>query len=114
MHNSGWVQSPGAEVLLDPAKQPALRDYVLGVVGRFRDDPRVHAWDIWNEPDNMNRPAYVDKEPANKVDLVLPLLKKAFAWAREAKPSQPLTSGVWIGTWPDPDKAQSHRAGSVI
>ena len=104
VHNSGWVQSPGAEVLLDPAKQPALEGYVMGVVGRFRDDPRIHAWDVWNEPDNMNRPAYVDHEPANKVDLVLPLLKKAFAWAREAKPSQPLTSGVWIGTWPDPGK----------
>jgi hypothetical protein len=104
VHNSGWVQSPGAEVLQDSSKQPALRDYVLGVVGRFRDDHRVHAWDVWNEPDNMNRPAYIDKEPVNKVDLVLPLLKKAFAWAREAKPSQPLTSGVWIGTWPDPEK----------
>ncbi len=104
VHNSGWVQCPGAEVLLDPAKQPALKGYVLGVVGRFRQDRRVHAWDIWNEPDNMNRPAYVEKEPPNKVDLVLPLLKLAFAWAREAKPSQPLTSGVWIGTWPDPEK----------
>ena len=104
VHNSGWVQSPGAKVLMDPAKQPALKDYVLGVVSRFRDDRRVHVWDIWNEPDNMNRPAYVEKEPTNKVDLVLPLLKQAFAWAREAKPSQPLTSGVWIGTWPDPEK----------
>jgi len=104
LHNSGWVQGPGADILRDPAKQPPLRDYVLGVVGHFRDDRRVRAWDVWNEPDNINRPAYVDKEPVNKVDLVLPLLKQAFAWAREAKPSQPLTSGVWIGTWPDPDK----------
>ncbi|HYG35834.1 MAG TPA: family 16 glycoside hydrolase [Clostridia bacterium] len=104
LHNSGWVQSPGAEILLNPDKHSALKDYVVGVVGHFRNDRRVHAWDVWNEPDNINRPAYVDKEPANKVDLVLPLLKKAFAWAREANPSQPLTSGVWIGTWPDPDK----------
>ncbi len=104
VHNSGWVQSPGARELLDPSKRPALRDYAVGVVSRFRDDRRVRAWDIWNEPDNMNRPAYVDQEPTNKVELVLPLLKQAFAWAREAKPSQPLTSGVWIGTWPDPEK----------
>lgn len=104
LHNSGWVQSPGAEVLKITAKQATLRDYVLGVVGHFRNDPRVHAWDVWNEPDNMNRPAYVNQEPANKVDLVLPLLKKAFAWAREARATQPLTSGVWIGTWPDPAK----------
>lgn len=104
VHNSGWVQSPGAAVLQDPAKQSTLESYVAGVVGRFREDPRVLAWDVWNEPDNMNRPAYVEQEPTNKVDLVLPLLKKAFAWARQADPSQPLTSGVWIGTWPDPDK----------
>lgn len=104
LHNSGWVQSPGADVLRDPTKQPALKEYVLGVVGRFQSDRRVHAWDVWNEPDNVNRPAYVDQEPPNKADLVLPLLKQAFAWAREANPSQPLTSGVWIGTWPDPDK----------
>jgi hypothetical protein len=104
LHNSGWVQSPGAEVLQDPARQARLKDYVLGVVGHFRSDQRIHAWDVWNEPDNINRPAYVEKEPANKVDLVLPLLKQAFAWARSANPSQPLTSGVWIGTWPDPNK----------
>ena len=104
VHNSGWVQSPGKEVLLDPAKQPRLKDYVIGVVGHFREDRRVVAWDVWNEPDNMNRPAYVDLEPPNKVELVLPLLKQAFVWARAARPSQPLTSGVWIGTWPDPEK----------
>ena len=26
-----------------------------------------------------------------------------FAWAREADPSQPLTSGVWVGNWGDPN-----------
>jgi hypothetical protein len=104
VHNSGWVQSPGAAVLMDARRQPALKDYVKGVVARFRDDRRVHAWDIWNEPENMNRPAYIEKEPVNKVELMLPLLKQTFAWAREINPSQPLTSGVWIGTWPDPEK----------
>ena len=104
VHNSGWVQSPGKEVLQDPASQARLKDYVAGVVGHFRNDRRVLAWDVWNEPDNVNRPAYVEQEPANKVELVLPLLKQAFGWARAADPSQPLTSGVWIGTWPDPDK----------
>jgi hypothetical protein len=64
----------------------------------------VLAWDIWNEPDNTNRSSYAAKEPPNKSALVLPLLKGAFEWAREANPSQPLTSAVWIGTWPDPEK----------
>jgi hypothetical protein len=103
VHNSGWVQTPGADVLRDPAQHPALRSYVLGVVTRFGKDPRVAVWDVWNEPDNMNRSSYAQLEPPNKVDLVLPLLKQAFAWAREAQPTQPLTSGVWIGNWGDPN-----------
>ncbi len=105
LHNSRWVQSPGADVLKNPAPhEAALRAYVVGVVGRFRDDPRVQVWDIWNEPDNTNGASYGKQEPANKPALVLPLLKKAFAWAREAKPSQPLTSGVWIGNWADANR----------
>ena len=96
-HNSGWVQGPGAEALQAPAARPRLREYVLGVVGRFADDPRVVVWDVWNEPDNLDggavkRPGL---EPKNKVALVNALLPEAFAWAREAKPTQPLTSGVW-------------------
>ena len=103
VHNSGWVQNPGAEVLQDPARHPPLRDYVLAVVGRFRADARVAVWDVWNEPDNTNASAYGNVELPDKAARVLPLLGKAFAWAREARPAQPLTSGVWIGTWADPD-----------
>jgi len=66
IHNSGWVQSPGAAVLTDPARVESLRGYVQGVVGHFRNDPRVLAWDIFNEPDNTNRPAYVAYEPLDK------------------------------------------------
>lgn len=98
-HNSGWVQSPGADVLKDPSKYPMLKDYVVGVIGHFKDDARVDVWDIWNEPDNPV-PQYKDVELPNKNELVRPLLEKAFAWAREAKPTQPLTSGVWVGNWP--------------
>lgn len=104
VHNSGWMQTPGADVLKDPAKHPALRAYVVGVMGHFANDPRVHVWDVWNEPDNINAPAYSSLEPKDKPALVLPLLKQVFAWCREAKVSQPLTSGVWQGTWGDPAK----------
>ena len=32
---------------------PRLEAYVKGVVGAFANDPRMLAWDIWNEPDNL-------------------------------------------------------------
>lgn len=103
VHNSGWMQSPGKVALEDPAEYPRLEAYVKGVVGAFRNDKRILAWDIWNEPDNMNDPAYFSLEPKNKPELVLALLPQAFQWAREAGASQPLTSGVWKGgDWSNP------------
>jgi len=99
VHNSGWVQSPGAKALQDPAQYPRLEAYVKGVVGAFARDERVLAWDIWNEPDNGNGGSYTEREPKNKNELVIALLPRAFAWARAAHPTQPLTSGVWKGDW---------------
>ncbi len=104
VHNSGWMQSPGADALKDPAQYPRLEAYVKGVVGAFAKDKRILAWDIWNEPDNLNNSSYIKLEPSNKVDLVLALLPKAFGWARAAGATQPLTSGVWKGNWSDPAK----------
>lgn len=103
VHNSGWVQSPGAKALSDPAQEGRLRDYVAGVVGAFRADPRVLAWDVWNEPSNTNDGAYGKVELKNKREYVRHLLPKVFAWAREAHPSQPLTSGLWEGDWSSPE-----------
>jgi hypothetical protein len=99
VHNSGWVQSPGANALSDPAQYPRLEAYVKGVVGAFAKDERVLGWDIWNEPDNGNGGSYTEREPKNKNELVIALLPRAFAWARAARPTQPLTSGVWKGDW---------------
>jgi hypothetical protein len=99
VHNSGWLQSPGAKALQDPTEHPRLRAYVTGVAGAFGKDPRVLGWDIWNEPDNTNDSSYGKQEPPNKVDLVLALLPQVFAWVREAGVDQPLTSGVWRGDW---------------
>ena len=104
LHNSGWVQSPGARILADPSKHDALKEYVTGVLGKFKADRRVHAWDLFNEPDNTNGSSYSRLEPAGKPELAFALLKKTFAWAREVAPSQPMTAGVWIGSLSDPDK----------
>jgi hypothetical protein len=104
VHNSGWMQSPGAKALEDPRQYPRLEKYVKGVVGAFARDPRILAWDIWNEPDNTNGGSYSKGEPKDKVQIVLGLLPQAFAWAREVGPQQPLTSGVWKGDWSSNEK----------
>jgi Cellulase (glycosyl hydrolase family 5) len=104
LHNSGWVQSPGAAVLSDTTRYDSLRPYVQGVVGRFANDRRVIAWDIFNEPDNVNRPAYVAYEPLDKGERAFQLMRKAFTWAREMNPSQPLTAAPWKGDYQDPSR----------
>jgi hypothetical protein len=78
VHNSRWVQSPGAARRDNPAAWPKLEQYVKDVVGRFGSDKRVLAWEVYNEPTQS-----------------LPLVEAAFQWAREAKPDQPLTATVF-------------------
>ncbi len=102
VHNSGWVQGPGMAALRDPAQYPRLEVYVKGVVGAFANDPRVLAWDLWNEPDNGDDTSYgkIHSEKS-KSELVAELLPQVFSWARSQHPVQPLTSGVFYGDWND-------------
>jgi hypothetical protein len=99
VHNSGWLQSPGLDILRDEKKHEGLKGYITGVLTHFANDARVHVWDLHNEPCNTNKASYGAHEPENKADLSYVLLKKTFGWAREVNPSQPLTAGVWIGEW---------------
>jgi hypothetical protein len=105
IHNSGWVQSPGAERIDDRRYTRTLYDYVTGVMGQFRNDDRVLGWDLWNEPDNPVR-QYRDVERPDKLERAAELLPQVFAWARSVDTRQPLTSGVWDGEWGDP----AHRS----
>src|SRR5690242_16760988 len=97
VHNSGWVQSPGAKALADSAQVPRLKAYVQGVVGAFAKDDRILGWDIWNEPSSDQTGNYPNTELKHeqKIAIVAKLLPQAFAWAREMNPTQPLTSGVY-------------------
>jgi len=79
VHNSQWVQSPGAHRRDNADHWPMLEKYVKTIVGAFGQDKRVVLWDLYNEPTKSR-----------------PLVEAAFKWAREAKPSQPLTS-CWLG-----------------
>jgi hypothetical protein len=76
-----WSPSPGHRLVRDQSAHPRLEKYVKAVLEKFRDDPRVCLWDLYNEP-------------ANGIGSVS-LLPSTFRWAREVNPSQPLTTGVW-------------------
>ena len=84
IHNSGWMQDPGWPASKEEANFPALHEYVRAVLGRFGHDSRILMWDLYNEPGN-----------SKKFEASLPLLEAVFAWAREANPDQPVTSGIW-------------------
>jgi len=84
VHNSGWVRAPGTLRLFDSRTWGGLESYTKGVLTAFGQDPRVLAWDLFNEPSN-----------SGYMDAVVPLLSRVFELARAANPSQPLTSGLW-------------------
>ena len=62
-------------------------------------------WDVFNEPDNPVSNSYGDRgtgtelAPADKAAMSMLLVEKAFQWAREMNPTQPLTAGPWRGDW---------------
>ena len=103
VHNSGWVQAPGAARLKDESQYGKLESYVKGVVGAFAKDDRVLGWDVWNEPDNDGGGNYA-KTP-DKQAWVAKLLPQVFDWTYSVDPTQPVTSGVWLGDhWDDLSK----------
>jgi hypothetical protein len=88
IHNSVWMSSPGMNVVNDPAKWPLMERYVKQVITRYKNDRRILAWCLYNEPENT------------KGFETLPFLETVFRWAREVNPSQPLTSPIIaLPTW---------------
>jgi len=85
VHNSQWIQSPGAPSVNDPKEWPRLEKYVKDIMTTFKDDNRILLWCLFNEPEST-------KQGAKS----LPLLREVFKWGREVNPSQPLSSPIWI------------------
>ena len=95
LHNSIWVQSPGAAILNDRKRWPELQPYIVGVLERFGTDPRVVAWDLFNEPDQLDANTIAAGTRDDKAAAATALLDQVFDWARAVAPEQPLTAGVW-------------------
>lgn len=81
---TSWTASPGHARVTDLSVWPRLEAYVKELIGSFRKDARIVLWDLYNEPGNEGMG-----------EKSLPLLAECFKWARAAKPSQPVTSGLW-------------------
>lgn len=102
VHNSGWVRDPGDLLYQDTTLVDTLKVYVKDILTTFKDDPRIAAWDLYNEPGNSG---YQNRS--------MPLLKKVFEWAWEIRPSQPLTSGVWNRSLSDLNKFQVENSDII-
>lgn len=104
IHNSGWVQCPGYDILNDPSRYDELHSYVHGIVSHFKNDERVLIWDLFNEPDNMNLTSYKDDDyEHHKAELSMLLLKKTINWVRVINPDQPITMAPWKEDWSSDD-----------
>ena len=84
VHNSGWVRDPGTMIYAHKDSLPVLEAYVKDVLETFKNDKRILAWDLYNEPGNKK-----------SFDKSLPLLKDVFTWARTVQLSQPVTAAIW-------------------
>ena len=88
VHNSGWKQSPGMQVVhsihdgtAESSELERLKEFVQGVLIHFKEDKRILMWDIYNEPGQFG-----------VGDKSLTLLNFTWEWAQEIRPSQPLTA----------------------
>lgn len=84
VHNSQWTPSPGPSRVTSKEALPKLEAYVRDIIGSFKNDRRILMWDLYNEPGSYGMG-----------EQSLPLVESSFAWARDEKPVQPLTTGIW-------------------
>jgi hypothetical protein len=71
-------------MVIDSTTHPRIEKYVRAVMNRFKNDPRILLWDLYNEPTN-----------GGLGSASFPLLKKVIGWARFINPSQPISIDVW-------------------
>jgi Cellulase (glycosyl hydrolase family 5) len=81
IHNSGWMQDPGAS-LATMTDFTALKTYVDDIITTFKHDNRILLWDLYNEPGNSNNKS-------------AELLTNVFSWAHAINPDQPVSAGLW-------------------
>ena len=92
-HNGRWAACPQGRERKDE-NLPKLKAYVQETVRRFRTDPRVLWWEVYNEP-NLRDPF------SRKLRTV------GYRWAKDAKPTQPVLC-CWDDS-PETDVVDAHN-----
>ncbi len=85
VHGSNWIPAPGRKVIDDPAQWPKLKEYVQDILRTYGNDERILYWCLCNEPENFKGGCDISE-----------FMPEVFRWAWEVRPSQPLSSPVWI------------------
>jgi len=104
LHNSRAVGSPGRQVVMDQSQWYRVEEYVRWTVHNWGNDKRIFLLDLYNEPGNpwifTKEKTYLipDAEFFEKQAFIL--MEKVFQWARDEKPSCPLSISAWH--MPDP------------
>lgn len=85
-----WIQNPSMSTMFD--------SYLERIVGKHKDDPRILAWDICNEPYSYNKspdqfPQVADAETA--------WLQKIYKDCKALAGRTPITVGIWAGVEPE-------------
>ncbi|MRS15505.1 1,4-beta-xylanase [Enterobacteriaceae bacterium RIT691] len=97
-HNSQAAASPGRAKVCNRDDWPQIERYIRDVIREFRADKRVLLWDLYNEPGNRGIFTTGTVEvlyDAKLEEYAFELMHKAFEWARDEDPSQPLTVCAW-------------------
>ncbi|TVR47293.1 MAG: 1,4-beta-xylanase [Rhodobacteraceae bacterium] len=98
LHNSRAVASPGRAAVMDRGQWPEFQAYLQDMIRQHSRDPRILAWDLYNEPGNrmifLPGGAYAEYDAALGAHS-LALMEHCFDWAREVGPCQPLTVAAW-------------------
>ncbi|MBQ4106527.1 MAG: cellulase family glycosylhydrolase [Lentisphaeria bacterium] len=74
----------GHSLLDEPETAEIFFDMVREIITKYRNDPRICVWDLFNEPGNNNRGT-----------ISVPHVKRIFEVARACDPIQPLTTCIW-------------------
>jgi len=102
VHNSGWVRSPGENRFRNKSEFSLLERYIKDIIKSFRNDKRILAWDLYNEPGNSGR----------GLDSIL-LLDYVFSWAYSVRPTQPITAGLWNDSLTEINKIITERSDII-